>query len=114
LSVIDDLLVAASGRRAAISLYERCFVRDYLPGTVLDELRIQPRDELLGGEVDLLSGGQLILGLVAGWTVRDYEMCVKDRPTVWDRLRALLRGIEIIQGLWTICVPPPLLNPPPD
>jgi probable F420-dependent oxidoreductase len=63
--------------------------------------------------IDHLSNGRLILGLGAGWKVRDYEEFGYAMPSAPDRLRELWRGIEIIKERWTIDVPPPVRNPIP-
>lgn len=63
--------------------------------------------------IDHLSGGRLILGLGAGWMVRDYEEFGYPMPGAPDRLRELRRGLEIIKERWTIDVPPPVRNPIP-
>ena len=57
--------------------------------------------------LDLLLGGRLILGLGAGWSQRDYQEFDYDYGTAGQRLKALERGIEIIEARWAKDSPRP-------
>jgi F420-dependent oxidoreductase-like protein len=51
--------------------------------------------------VDIVSGGRLILGLGAGWQQNEHDAYGIDFPSVAERLARLDEACEVIRRLWT-------------
>ncbi|CAN5757505.1 LLM class F420-dependent oxidoreductase [soil metagenome] len=52
-------------------------------------------------DIDLLSGGRLVLGLGIGDNVPEFEQMGIPFPPTRDRLEAMVETIEILRGLWS-------------
>ena len=52
-------------------------------------------------QVDIISGGRLVLGLGAGWQENEHEAYGLEFYTVGERLRRMEEAVQIIKGLFT-------------
>ena len=54
----------------------------------------------MGAQIDLLSGGRFVMGLGAGWNVREHEAYGLPFPAARERFDRLEEGLQLIRGLW--------------
>jgi alkanesulfonate monooxygenase SsuD/methylene tetrahydromethanopterin reductase-like flavin-dependent oxidoreductase (luciferase family) len=55
----------------------------------------------MAAQIDIISGGRLVLGLGTGWMVSEHEAYGIPLPTMRERLERLDEACQVIRSLWT-------------